>query len=245
MRERPILFSAPMVLAILAGKKTQTRRIVKFPRAPNHLGQWEPTTTGGPNGGKILVGGQLVPNPEPEQVAMWHTRTGAHVWCPYGQPGDRLWVKESLRGDGQPGNRREGIARYGADGEMVLPCATCGFVGCTCEGGPSCRMDLIWQWKNKALPSIHCPRWASRLTLDIAEVRVERLQDISEADILAEGVTVPLAAEVTGTPWSDIPDLFTAWRLLWDHINGDRPGASWSESPWVWAISFKRVESAP
>lgn len=89
MKEKPILFSGPMVRALLDGRKTQTRRAVKLPHN-NPLGEWEPIVIGGPDGGRTAAGETL-----PLQGGIWHTRTGDSLMSPYGQPGDRLWVRET------------------------------------------------------------------------------------------------------------------------------------------------------
>lgn len=194
MKERPIIFSAPMVRAILSGAKTQTRRVMKV-RCHSICENDD---------------GKLWPWSEDVELTedFWHP-------CPFGQPGDRLWVRETwgalphMLG----GFQRESL-RYRADGEYQN------------EHG-------AWRWR----PSIHMPRWASRITLEITGVRVERLQDISEADAKAEGVSMP-----DGTPAP--PDFWSyqqEFRHLWEQING--PG-SWDANPWVWVIEFKRLEQA-
>jgi hypothetical protein len=141
MRERPILFSGSMVRALLDGRKTQTRRVVKLPHN-NPLGTWEPTTFGGPNGGRTADGETV-----PLQVTIWHTRTGDSLLCPYGQPGDRLWVRETWA---QPTTLDPGPTVYRADYPASVPS---GF-----ENVPS---DDAIKWR----PSIHMPRAASRITL--------------------------------------------------------------------------------
>lgn len=233
-RERPILFSSPMVRAIIAGTKTQTRRIVKFPRAPNHLGQWEPTTTGGPDGGRLLVGGQLVPDPDPARVAMWHTRTGSHVWCPYGFPTDRLWVRETW-GWGNERCKAAQCVVYQADKSAREA---------FCSGGPDTLADILGKpvrrfteperWR----PSIFMPRWASRLTLEVLAVRVQRLQEISDEDVQSEGIS----PEYVSGPGA--PDYAMQRRLalaeLWDGIDGKR--TPWASNPWVWALTFRIVK---
>ncbi|WGS43710.1 hypothetical protein LFL97_09395 [Burkholderia sp. JSH-S8] len=154
MREVPILFSGPMARAILEGRKTQTRRVVKLPHA-NPLGEWEPTTIGGENGGRTASGEAV-----PLQGAVWHTRTGDCLISPYGRPGDRLWVRETWRpadGMNEPGKP----ATYAADWP-----------------------DAAVKWR----PSIHMPRWASRITLEITGVRADRLRNICAADARAEGI---------------------------------------------------------
>ena len=215
MKERPILFSAPMVRAILAGAKTQTRRVVKLPGTRSAL--------------------------------------TANSWVqsgPHGAPGDRLWVRETFYCDDYrypavPGAQladpawRDGNLYYRAD-------------------VASGRFEDAGYWAEpggKWTPSIHMPRWASRITLEIASVRVERITSISEEDARAEGVDWA-APHPYGERWSDddredprevgygsgsfARDNF---RRLWDAINGKRPGCSWADDPWVWAIGFKRVEA--
>jgi hypothetical protein len=177
MKERPILFSAPMVRALLDGSKTQTRRVI----ADRHL-------LGGPPTDALLE------------------------MCPYGQPGDRLWVREAWTthacfDDIPPRDLTTRSLHYQADG-------------------------LIKTGKNR--PSMFMPRWASRITLEITDMRVERLQDISEADAKAEGLTCQNGLYATpGQVWQIDPR--KAYRDLWESING--PVAN----PWVWVIEFKRV----
>lgn len=208
MKERPILFSGPMVRAILDGSKTQTRRVVKpqFERGPvdvvDGVPSWDaPTNYGG-------------------EVQM-NTTYGKP--CPHGVPGDQLWVREAWRGVVEinpPGKSMElGVARYVPDQEY------CRRVEYQATQG---RDSEPWR------PSIHMPRWASRITLEITGVRVERLHDISEADAEAEGVDflrhVPDADETLSAR-----DLF---KCLWSGINGDD---SWDANPWVWVEQFKRA----
>lgn len=164
MTERPILFSAPMVRALLAGTKTQTRRVATPRRSI------EPMTDE----------------------------------CPYGQPGDRLWVRETWSAHSAGG------FMYAAswDAHALI-------------GHP--------KWR----PSIHMPRAASRITLEVTGVRVERLQEITRGDAMAEGCPFPnMAAGHDPREW---------YAKLWNDING--PG-SWDANPWVWAITFRRVDSA-
>ncbi len=182
MKERPILFSGPMVQAILSGKKTQTRRVVKQKHLPFLAN---------------IVGGFL--------DGKWNQRP-----LPYGQPGDRLWVRETWAQDDEDGT----IIYRAEDNEAVKA-----WDQARHESGLS-----KYNWR----PSIFMPRLASRLTLEVVSVRVERLQDISEEDAIAEGTLAPFGGWVGG------------YQLLWESING--PG-SWDENPWVWVIDFNVVTS--
>jgi hypothetical protein len=196
MKERPIIFRAEMVRAILAGRKTQTRRIVK----PRHM---------------ATVGAEQFPI-----LAMY----------PCGSPGDRLWVRETCRAEAIDDEGLCGV-RYVADGRF-MPIAN------TREASDR-WVQLYWYrgMEGATVPPIHMPRWASRITLEITDVRVERLQDISEADAKAEGVSMP-----DGTPTP--PDFWSyqqEFRHLWEQING--PG-SWDANPFVWVVTFRRIDHA-
>jgi len=221
MRERPILFNGAMVRAILAGQKTQTRRVATLPHQ-NPLGQWEASTSGG-YGARDRKG-----NLVPEHVCIWHTRTGDTLSCPLGQPGDRLWVRESfadLRGTGiehRP-NIDGPIQRYAYSAD-------------TLPGSPGdfARKDYGIKWR----PSIHMPREACRLVLEITAVRVERLQAITEADAVAEGLSQSESGSWLPGP-CDHPEW--AFHQLWSQLYGE---PAWEANPWVWVIEFKRVEVA-
>ena len=207
MKERPILFSGPMVRAILEGRKTQTRRIAKD----------RDGITVHPNGQVLARGGWL-----PE------------LCCPYGKPGDRLWVKETFQMHTTLAGIRVTYREGNADAWIEPPE--------TWEGIPD---DNHWR------PSLFMPRWASRITLEIESVRVERLQEISEEDAIAEGIIAP-RCELCGYTFADArfqmdhrlckapePHSATlAYRELWESING--PG-SWDANPWVWVIQFRRI----
>jgi len=216
MTDRPILFSAPMIRALLAGVKTVTRRIVKLPPAPTHRGGWDPTTVGGH--GVVDAHG----SPVPEHAAIWNQTSGKIIVCPYGSRGDRLWVKETHAliwpgGDGPPDDVRDHAIEYRADTDGV------------CRPG---EWPLGEPGSPKWKPSIFMPRWASRITLDVTEVRVERLHAITEADARAEGCTgMPHFVDVT--PREE-------FEQLWRGINGEE---SWDENPWVWVVAFGMVRS--
>lgn len=224
MKERPILFSAPMVRAILAGTKTQTRRVCK--PAQSHA----------------LSAVVEVPDPQERGQVYGGSHFGdeegdVRFASPYGQPGDRLWVRETwlnLQGTG--------IERVTGDPSRYAYAAD------TPSGshGDECRKNYGLKWR----PSIHMPRWASRITLEITSVRVERLQNISEADARAEGIVSRRigTGRCTGlrnafglacdeSAWA--VDARQAYGHLWDQVNG--PG-SWEANPWVWVVEFRRVE---
>lgn len=193
MKERPILFSGAMVRALLAGTKTQTRRVMRD--QPCELLDFNRGAL------SIRVRGSVYQAFSPKFPP---------VRCPYGLPGDRLWVRETWA---KPDMRSAGFPPYVYAAEW--PDAD--------------RPKHRWR------PSIHMPRAASRITLEVTGVRVERLQDISEADAAAEGIQEVVDAGVNhdGTPRD-------AYRALWASING--PG-SWDANPWVWVVEFKRLEA--
>ena len=203
VKERPILFSAPMVRAILEGRKSVTRRPVKG-AGLNWLEDFTPDYVADP----------------------------ANSLCPYGKPGDRLWVRETfidLRGTGvehrpDPDGPLQRYA-YAAD----------------CRPGShsdEARKDFGLKYK----PSIHMPRAACRILLEISDVRVERLQDITEEQAKTEGVRLYTDHAELGDWWhvegieTYSADPRKSFELLWSSVGGD-----WNANPWVWAVSFKRV----
>lgn len=196
---KPILFNDEMVRAILDGRKTQTRRVVK---------------------------------PQPAYPDAWETPmfNRPQFSCPLGQPGDRMWVREAWGVAESRFAPRGCTIRYRADD------ATFEVVG---ESGLKyAGKDMSFRWR----PSIHMPRWASRLTLEITDVRVQRLQEISEEDAQAEGVQWNDGGPFNnGLPTTMIVKARDEFRHLWDSV--DKPGVKWEANPWVWAISFKRVEA--
>ncbi|NIL23503.1 morphogenetic protein [Yersinia mollaretii] len=198
MRERPILFNAEMVNAILSGRKTQTRRIIS--EKTLHLF------------GVAASAGECHP------IELCDQRSQSYYleFCPLGKPDDQLWVRETF---GQYRVAPSGFV-YRADGEL------------------SCGDPERWT------PSIHMPRWASRINLLITGVRVERLRDISEQDAAAEGLECYID---DGVPYygpfnnGDCrPDV--VFRGLWDSIYGKKEGENWEANPWVWVIEFEQVK---
>lgn len=246
MKERPILFSGEMVRAILDGRKTQTRRIVK-PQPDDCLGLSELH--------------RLYPASYPNHWAesgasVFQLRDGdARSWkCPYGQPGDLIWVRESFWqssrypftmpcGEASPQEMNWGSRiHYASDGKPEntpnrhYPNGLKG--GYISAPDP----DAVWFVR----PSIHMPRWASRLTLEIVSVRVERLQDISEEDAKTEGAECLIFDNCTDLDREllDMPSMENGvpyrngFALLWQSING--PG-SWDANPWVWVIEYRAI----
>ena len=202
VKERPILFSAPMVRAILEGRKTVTRREVKKQAALD-----------------CLAAGF-----EPAFLAL----PGNADLCPYGQPGDRLWVRETFAFADKSGSHDAAPdehwrpARPGMEPEIYR---------CWYRASDGHTADGFWK------PSIHMPRWASRILLEITAVRVERLQDITEAQALAEGIALHPGGghhiEDGKHHWASPIDSFAG---LWSSVGGD-----WDANPWVWVVEFKRV----
>lgn len=228
IKERPILFSAPMVRAIQEGRKTVTRRPVKV--QPFNLSwsrrdhRFEYTAGRAENGDEV------------DGFYAYSTRSGGE-WsakCPYGQPGDRLWVRETfadLRGTGiehrpDPDGPLQRYA-YAAD----------------CRPGSyadEARKDYGIKWK----PSIHMPRLGCRILLEITDVRVERLQAISDEQAMAEGVRLYADHAALGD-WYHVDGKETysaeprkSFELLWSSING---AGAWEANPWVWVVEFKQV----
>lgn len=226
MKERGILFSAEMVRAILADRKAQTRRIVD-PR------QSASTTL-------VQIGGR---GPIFD-ATIEHHRAQMMERCPYGVSGDRLWVRETWYDDLSPApapserERHEDGSVEGIDYRATHDCSNYE-AGCPCNPDGDGRRS---EWR----PSIFMPRWASRITLEVIGVRVERLQAISEDDAIAEGITRYDGRWFDGAPHAikgtakALPTAREAFASLWDHINGER--APWASNPWVWAVSFRRVQ---
>lgn len=226
MKERPILFSTPMVRAIEHGTKTQTRRVIT-PQWPTCL------TTSGYWGCGIAREGASYPTARHQirsDAFHVHTRLGdgrdVFIYCPYGKPGDRLWVRETWAvAHADPprilAEQRRDALTYAAEWTEEDLAENKRIVRAV-PGLAATYRENRWR------PSIHMPRWAARLELEITSVRVERLQDISEEDAQAEGVG--------SFGWPYRPTFMS----LWDRINGER--AAWASNPWVWVVEFKRIE---
>jgi hypothetical protein len=236
--EHPILFSGEMIRATLARRKTHTRRVIQpqpcLWSKDNSIVEWTH------NSSTFYVPIEAV------SILAEH--------CPYGRPGDRLWVRETwgaVSRTEDPSPLEECAIEYRAD----LP------AGCTDQPGgwpadDARGNDEAPHWK----PSIFMPRWASRITLEIMNVRVERVQDITETDAGAEGVSPnwisdlagwnPIEHGYLGVPTSDDGDseegyyrtARQAYSELWDHLNANR-SYGWAVNPFVWVIAFKPIET--
>lgn len=246
MKEYPILFSTEMVKAILEGRKMQTRRIIK-PQPPTteckFIGANVEVSTG-------KIGYCWSDGTSGNMQGFW-PGLDKDLYCPYGQPGDRLWVREKWRfeeafdfdGDDFPA----AYWFYASTPELVK-----------CYDGEEYSRD-DWKWR----PSIHMPKTDARIWLEIEEVKVERVQDISEEDILNEGIQIPVSERNTplfvlgtansafsflpagcladgATPPTKKQILFAYWAELWCKINGRE---SWDSNPWVWVIKFKVLKN--
>lgn len=242
MNSRPILFKEEMIRTILEGRKTQTRRVIKPQPAPGEIGSF----------------GQGMPFIRGDKK---------NILCPYGQPGDQLWVREKWRigawredsgcfaidyCDGPLREWRNDPTDRDGEGFNKL------WIQCSDElhaKGIKPDDDGHYRWEVgqsplRWRPSRYMPRWASRITLEITSVRVERLQDISEADAIAEGVEghyiedgwywrnyLLTDEDAAISPMLSCPK--KSFRSLWQSING---ADSWEANQWVWVIEFKRVK---
>ena len=249
MKSRPILFSAPMVRAVLAGTKTQTRRIVKVPGVDYIAGAGADRNDPG-NWGYEDDNGDW---------ATLGTNADMHsdylVRCPYGEPGDRMWVQETWTkllhtspATDEPhvcdGDKliehatKRANGRWNYDGEVIAYRATSDVEFCDGDGfaGEMANREDMPRWH----PSIHMRREHSRIDLEITGVRVERLRQITGPDAHAEGSTYPHPDTFPIEQLAHAHQNATEWyKDLWESING--PG-SWDANPWVWVVEFKRVE---
>lgn len=217
MADRPILFSGPMVRALLDGRKTMTRRVLKPASiSESRPGIMWPQYLNGQRIGESSSDPEIVDLPDADGGTI---EAGPTPYC----RGDRLWVRETLQVASNDQDKR--WLAYAADGKDVWPLTE-------------------WRKPRNSIPSIHMPRWASRLTLIVTEVRVQRLQEISEADAIAEGIE--RSPHGNGDQWIDYPagssasgwsDPRESFRSLWDSLNADR-GFGWDDNPWIVAVSF-------
>ncbi len=236
-KSRPIIFGGANICAILDGRKTMTRRVVK----PQPDGDCALTSAKWYHPTVVGAGGIAHPG---DPVFGVSTLDGEQAWrCPYGAPGDMLWVRETWAVLDMDDGRQIVAYRAGCDEHDC-------FNYVAADG--TVRCIRVGPWKSP----IHMPRWASRLTLRITDVRVERVTEISEADAQAEGVDPEREAFITangarghlgieGYGRLEPGNLHrVAFARAWDAINGKRPGCAWADSPWVWVLGFERVEVA-
>ena len=234
MKERPILFSTLIVQAILNGNKTQTRRIVK--PSKGEQSRWlTPELINDVPHGEIINGGWQMHHPMAgkniDNIKIEHGSPLGWINCPYGKIGDILWVRETWL---KCANGFIYRADHHGDNKLISP-----------SGKP---FDKSVKWK----PSIFMPREACRILLEVMDVRVERLQEITEEDAKAEGITdvefypdegFPLSVGHMAGKDDGKTSLHTtrvkAYTALWGSINGK---GSWEKNPWVWVIEFKRIE---
>lgn len=224
MKERGMIFNGEMVRALLDGRKTQTRRIIKD------------CTVGSDQISKFIQIEKKFIGCYPEDVPEL-----IRECCPYGVPGDRIWVRETFQG---PLVHEELFEEYSAYPEKFETPEYCEYAA---DGGVRpeyCDLDdnLRHGWR----PSIHMPRWASRILLEITNVRVERLNAISEEDAEAEGIDMEALYDsqdcydcIADHNMTGRPTVTGAFKYLWESIYGED---GWKSNPWVWVIEFKRVE---
>lgn len=242
MKERPVIFNGEMVRAILYGRKTQTRRVIKVQPESKTFGLR-----------KIIES----ENASEEGKYYWSLSDALGIsrarsnpfLCPFGQVGDRLWVRETfadVNTDGGP------AFTYRADHGLKFCLDDESPVDYDRYPGKNFAMWCSDLWNGEDghswSPSIHMPRWASRITLEITAVRVERLNDISEEDAEAEGIDMEALYDsqdcydcIADHNMTGRPTVTGAFKYLWESIYGVD---SWNANPWVWVIEFRRVGGA-
>ncbi|EMH2075592.1 morphogenetic protein [Citrobacter freundii] len=212
MTERPMIFNSEMVRAILDGRKTQTRRPIKFPFKDRNLGC-------------ELSGNELA----------GELSSGNYLNSPFGKPGDRIWVRETFQGPLFDFDQMDAYCKDSAPFEKAQFCVY------KADGKPAPEFfdaddNLHCCWR----PSIHMPRWASRILLEIIDIRVERLNAIRQADAIAEGAPPSHPSIDCVSREYGFPDFSRSWfGQTWQHIYGEE---SWQANPWVWVVEFKRVK---
>jgi hypothetical protein len=219
VKERPILFSGEMVRAILAGRKTQTRRVIKDATGAywDHRGYQPVVKEGSIHHWIFQETGQVNP--------YWTPRD-----CPYGQPGDRLWVREAFIVTPPCWTDNENdynIRDDNDEGRIIEYTATCDREAIRCAA----------DYHLHVRPSIHMPYWASRIKLEVTKIHAQRVQEISGMDAKREGVNIPAYLPQDG---ADLDWARMEYSHLWDRINAKR-GFTWESNPWVWVVEFKVI----
>ncbi|WP_312181374.1 hypothetical protein [Pantoea sp. CTOTU46764] len=221
MKERGIIFNAEMVRAVLEGRKTQTRRML----SPRQL--------------KMIDAAASIGECYPLESGHQHENSQSYYreCCPFGAVGDRVWVRETWMPDAPRDGSWADVSFYGCKGSPLS------MIPERYRKPEHCIHRASWEGSEMVgwTPSIHMPRWASRITLEIIGVRVERLWDITEEDAKAEGCTFEALRLKPGT--REVEEMghtaVSHFGGLWQSIYGDE---SWQANPWVWVIEFKRVE---
>ncbi len=249
--EYPMLFSGAMICAILDGPKRQTRRPIdarssEFPKSQWDRLEWDDAKIPdelGPNFRDSLrplgvpmdylrVAFRPHPDDPSDDAGFWAKQ---RVVCRH-LPGDRLWVRENVQAVEL--DTGQDVLRYPADG------AVCEIPN-TREGADAwLKLHTYGKRRGAVVPSIHMPRWASRISLEVTDVKAERVQEMSEADAMAEGVARLEQSESSlgGLPVHPMTSSYIdAFRALWDSIYGKSAGLTWDDNPWVWAETFKVI----
>ncbi|WP_414618665.1 hypothetical protein [Serratia liquefaciens] len=251
MKERPVIFNGEMVRAILDGRKTQTRRVMKVQPSVHfhpmnisfeldYSARWYTPVV-------VDKDGYLQPA---KSQAFGVAGEDEGYACPFGAVGDRLWVRETFatlgNEDGCAIDWNENLVKGAGPEAARIYRASCeqksGNYGLWSIPDIADWKPHTWnvQYEGTWVPSIHMPRWASRILLEITAVRVERLNDISQADAIAEGGPPSHPSIDAVSRDYGFPDFSRSWLAqTWQHIYGEE---SWSANPWVWVIEFKRVE---
>lgn len=220
MRERPIIFNADMVRAVLDGRKTQTRRIIKWRELNKGLNlQFSGLRVSEELGGWVIESNSRT-------SSEWRCQPTP---CPFGAVGDRLWVRETFRVHSRATDVATLVYKTSEQQSWTQQTHRVPIEKCN-------KPAVVDTWT----PSIHMPRWASRITLEITGVRVERLQDISRADAIAEGGPKSHPSIDAVSQDYGFPDFSRSWfGQTWWSIYGEE---SWKANPWVWVVEFKRVD---
>jgi hypothetical protein len=215
IKEKPISFSAPMIQALLEGRKSQTRRIIK----PQREVKWFPDS----ENFNVKNAGWFA---HIEENDTSHDQEWRSIQCPYGGIGSRLYVKENIEAVGH-NVMGQNLVRYAAD-ERTLVAAD------------SEQCEMVWLSPRRKRNSRYMPRWASRILLEITDIRVQRVNEISAEDCIAEGCEDRCHGEYD----FDYDIRYTThaqsnFRRLWDSIHGE---GAWLRNDWVWVLEFKRIE---